>query len=192
MIPSIIQIDDILVSSDIITEKFCCDYEKCKGACCIIGDSGAPLLEQECVLLEEEYDNYKDLMSQAGRDKVEDVGFFEIDQDGDIVTPLINGEECAFTRFEDGNCFCAVERAFCQGKCEWAKPISCRLYPIRVSTLSNGLTALNLHRWDICKDAFIKGRSEGIPVYKFLKDPITFQFGEEFYTQLEEVAKMVE
>jgi hypothetical protein len=128
-------------------------------------------------------------MSAEGRTQVEKKGFSEIDMDGDLVTPLIGDrEECVYTRFEGANCFCAIERAFCAGRCDFAKPISCRLYPIRVSKLSSGLTALNIHRWPICDCAFEKGRKEGIPVYKFLRNPIIFRYGEEFYSELESAA----
>lgn len=187
---SIIQIDDILVSSEIITEYFACDYEKCRGICCVIGDSGAPLEEAEPEILEREYASYKPWMRPQGCEKIDEVGFFEIDSDGDMVTPLLgNSEECAYARFEEGNCFCAIERAHCAGKCGFVKPISCRLYPIRVSRLSNGMKALNLHRWDLCKCAFEKGAKEKVPVYKFLRGPITDAFGERFYSMLEAAAR---
>ena len=188
-IPSILQIGDILVSSEVLTEYFCCDYAVCRGACCIIGDSGAPLQEEETSLLERHYPQYEAWMSVEGRQKVETDGFFEIDSDGDLVTPLLHGsEECAFTRFEGENCFCAIERAHCAGRCAFVKPISCRLYPIRASILRNGLTALNLHRWGICRCAFEKGKREGIRVYQFLKSPLTDAYGGAFYTELCDVA----
>lgn len=181
----IIQIGDILVSSEIVEEFFSCDYEKCRGVCCIEGDSGAPLEEHEAEELERHYHEYAPLMSEAGRRRIDETGFFVIDREGDMVTPLLgDSEECAYTLFEEGNCLCAIERAHCTGKCSFAKPISCRLYPIRVSTLSNGMTALNLHRWPICRCAFEKGRREGMPVYRFLREPLTFRFGEEFYEML--------
>ncbi|MCR5710719.1 MAG: DUF3109 family protein, partial [Bacteroidales bacterium] len=133
-VPSIIQIGEILVSSEVLTEHFCCDYEVCRGACCIIGDSGAPLQESETAELERCYPLYEAWMSVEGRQKVEEVGFFEVDRDGDLVTPLLHGSgECAYTRFEGENCFCAIERAHCAGRCPFVKPISCRLYPIRAS-----------------------------------------------------------
>lgn len=183
---SIIQIDDILVSSEIITEKFCCDYAVCRGACCIAGESGAPLEESETAEIERDYSSFSHLMSAEARRRVSETGFFEIDGDEDLVTPLLgNSEECVYTRFEDGNCLCAIEKAFGQGLCRFAKPVSCRLYPVRVSTLSNGMKALNLHRWEICKCAFDKGRREGISVYEFLRKPLTDAFGEEFYKALE-------
>lgn len=189
---SIIEIGDILVSTEVVTEFFCCDYSLCKGACCIIGDSGAPLQEGEAESLEREYVNYRDYMSDEGRERIAQTGFFEIDSDGDTVTPLLRGsEECAYTRFEGENCLCAVERGHSAGLCSFVKPISCRLYPIRVSTFSNGTRALNLHRWDICSCAFAKGRREGVRVYEFLRDPLVAAFGEEFYAALESAARIV-
>lgn len=183
---SIIQIDDILVSSEIITEKFCCDYAVCRGACCIEGESGAPLEEGEIEMLEKEYEAYSPLMSREARETVAGTGFFEVDLDGDLVTPLLgDSEACVYTRFEEGNCLCAIEKAFGAGVCRFAKPISCRLYPIRVSILSNGMKALNLHRWDICRCAFEKGKRDGVAVYEFLRKPLTDAFGEEFYKALE-------
>lgn len=192
-VPSIIQIGEILVSSEILTEYFCCDYETCRGACCIIGESGAPLLESELEPLERDYPHYEAWMSVEGREKVAESGFFEVDRDGDLVTPLLHGsEECAYTRFEGESCFCAIERAHCAGRCAFAKPISCRLYPIRASILRNGLTALNLHRWDICKCAFEKGKREGIRVYEFLRAPLTDAYGQAFYDDLCAVARQLE
>jgi hypothetical protein len=187
---AIIQIDDVLVSSEILTECFCCDYERCKGVCCIIGDSGAPLEESECEALESEYEHYSPLMSEEEKKVVADNGFFSIDQDGDLVTPLICGkEECVYTCFDENeNCFCAIERSYFKGGSRFRKPISCWLYPIRVTRLSSGMMALNLHRWDICRDAFKKGKKEGIPVYKFLREPLIQFLGEDFYNALEEAA----
>jgi hypothetical protein len=191
-VPSIIQIGDILVSSEVLTEYFCCDYATCRGACCIIGDSGAPLLENETELLEHHYPQYEGWMSSAGREKIAETGFFEVDADGDLVTPLLHGsEECAYTCFEDAGCFCAIEKAHCAGRCPWVKPISCRLYPIRASVLSNGMTALNLHHWDICKCAFEKGKKEKVPVWQFLREPLIDAYGADFYTELSEVARQL-
>lgn len=190
---SIIQIDDCLVSSDIITEFFACDYPKCKGCCCIIGDSGAPLEECEPEAIEKNYEIFSPIMRPQGRAAVDKKGFFEIDIDGDMVTPLVEGsEECAYCHFDEkGNCFCSMERLWFQGQGDFRKPISCWLYPIRVSGLSNGMKALNLHRWEICKDAFAKGKAENIRVYEFLKEPIERYFGEDFYAALCEAAKQL-
>ena len=190
---TIIEIDDCLVSEEILTEYYACDYEKCKGCCCIIGDSGAPLEEVEAGAIEKNYEIFSPIMSEEGRAAVASKGFFEIDCDGDMVTPLVPGsEECAFTHFdEEGNCFCAMERCWFQGKGDFRKPISCWLYPIRITQLRNGMRALNLHRWHICKDAFEKGKKEKIRVYEFLREPIERYFGEDFYSALSEAAKML-
>ncbi len=188
---TIIQIGDILLSEEVVLEFFACDYEKCKGACCIVGDSGAPLEENELEALEEEYSKYSEIMRPQGRAQIDREGFFSIDRDGDLVTPVVEGsEECAYTTFgEDESCFCAIERCFCQGLCKFRKPVSCRLYPIRVTKLTGGGQALNLHRWEICKDAFEKGKREGVRVYEFLREPLTEAYGEEFYSALCELAR---
>ncbi len=189
---TIIQIGDILVSEDVVLEYFACDYPVCKGCCCIIGDSGAPLLEEELDPIEQGYPVWSSLMREQGRAAVDEKGFFEIDLDGDIVTPLVPGsEECAFCHFEGDNCFCAMERVFFEGKTAFRKPISCWLYPIRISHFKNGGCALNVHRQDICKDAFEKGRREGIRVYQFLREPLIHHFGADFYDALCAVAEHI-
>lgn len=177
---TIIQIGDILVSEEVVTEFFACDYQTCRGACCIYGDSGAPVEEFELEGLERDYPKYSPLMLESGRDAVKANGFFELDRDGDIVTPLVPGSEaCAYAHFdENGSCLCAIEKCGCR------KPQSCSLYPIRVTKLTGGGQALNLHRWDICKCAFQKGKREGIRVYQFLKGPLVTFYGEEFYEAL--------
>lgn len=183
---TIIQIGDILVSEDVVAEYFACDYAACKGRCCTAGDSGAPLDESEPEQLERWYGRYSPLMSEAGREAVRRTGFFMLDRDGDMVTPLSEGTcECAFTHFTpDGAALCAIEKCFEAGLCRWRKPVSCSLYPIRITKLTGGGQALNVHHWDICADAFEKGRREGIRVYQFLKNVLTEHFGEEFYAAL--------
>lgn len=190
---TLIEIGDILVSGEVVTEFFCCDYPVCRGRCCIEGESGAPLKEEELEKLEENYDAYSPLMTQKGLDAVAAKGFFEIDRDGDIVTPLVkDGEECAFCHFDaEGNCLCAIERQFCRGLSRFKKPISCSLYPIRVVELGGGRIGLNLHRWKICAPAFEKGRKEGVRVYEFLRGPLEEAFGEEFYSALSAAAMTV-
>ena len=177
---TIVQIGDILVSEDVISEYFACDYERCKGRCCIEGDSGAPLDEAEIDGLERDYPQFCSLMSEGGKQAVLREGFFSVDRDGDLVTPLVEGScEGAYSHFtEDGSCLCAIE---C---CKLRKPLSCSLYPIRVTPLTGGGKALNMHRWDICADAFAKGRREGIRVYQFLHKPLVQAFGQEFYEAL--------
>ena len=189
---TIVQIGDILVSEDVILEFFACDYPVCQGKCCIVGDSGAPLKEEELDPIEANYDVFSPLMRAEGRQAVEEKGFFEIDRDGDLVTPLVSGsEECAFCLFEGENCFCSMERQFFAGKSSFRKPISCQLYPVRVVELGGGRIGLNLHRWDICACAFEKGKREGIRAYQFLKDPLTEAFGADFYAALCAAAERV-
>ncbi|MBE6223631.1 MAG: DUF3109 family protein [Bacteroidales bacterium] len=189
----IFEIGGCLVSSEILTEYFACDFEKCHGACCIIGDSGAPLEGEEVDSFRKEFDNYRKYMTPEGIGALHKQGFGVVDQDGDLVTPLVNGEECVYTSFDsEHNCFCATELAYCKGECKFRKPISCALYPIRISTLSNGVQALNLHRWSICKCAFEKGKKEKVPVYVFLREPIIRKFGEEFYSALEAASKSLQ
>lgn len=187
---TIIQIGDILVSEEVVTEFFSCDYASCKGICCVSGDSGAPLEEDEPGRIEEAYPVFSPLMREEGRRAVDEKGFFEIDTDGDMVTPLTPGtEECAYSHFTgDGNCLCSIERCFFDGTCSFRKPISCRLYPIRITKLTGGGIALNLHRWDVCRDAYAKGEKEKVRVYQFLREPLTELFGEEFYSALSAAA----
>lgn len=182
----IIAIGDILVSEEVVTEYFACDYPVCRGVCCIEGDSGAPLSEEETELLERDYPHYSAFMSPSGRAAAEDSGFFAIDREGDLVTPVVPGsEECAYIHTAaDGSVLCAIEKCHAEGLCGFCKPISCRLYPIRVVRLGGDSIGLNLHRWKICAPAFEKGRREGIRVYQFLRTPLTAAFGEEFYSAL--------
>jgi len=181
---AIIQIGDILISEDVVSEFFACDYAVCMGACCIVGDSGAPLEEDEKESLKRDYPHFCSLMREQGREAVEQKGFFEKDRDGDTVTPLVEGsEECAYCHFgPSGEALCAIEKS---GR---RKPRSCSLYPIRVTPLSGGGKALNLHRRDICRPAFEKGRKDHMRVYEFLKTPLSETYGEEFYAALEAAA----
>ena len=187
-----IEIDDKIVSTDILTEPFLCDLSLCKGQCCIDGDSGAPLEMEEVDILEEEWENYKPYMTPEGIQAVEQQGFMVVDADGDYTTPLVNGAECAYTCYdENGVALCAIDKAFREGKCSFQKPISCHLYPIRVVRFSNGTVGLNYHRWAICGSACECGRRLGVPMYKALREPIIRSFGEEFYSALESAAALL-
>ncbi len=200
MLPPLIQIDNILVSSDIITEHFACDYQTCHGVCCIEGDSGAPMDIfkgamkgdvvrgvgiNETAAIQASYEEWKPLLSDKAADVIKAQGFSVIDRDGDLVTPLVPGtEECAFCHMHpDNGCMCAIEMK------GGIKPISCSLYPIRTKILRTGILALNLHRWEICRCAFEKGKRENIRAYEFLKGPIIHAFGEEFYEALDAARK---
>lgn len=189
MIPSIIQVGNVLLSSDIFTEHFCCDYERCKGVCCIEGNAGAPVTLDEIGEIEECLDIvWEDLSAQA-QSVIDKQGVAYTDQEGDLVTSIVGGKDCVFTCYEGENCLCALEKACRNGKTNFMKPLSCSLYPIREKELSNGMVALNYHRWDICKDAVVKGKELGIPVWKFLKEPLIRRFGKEWYDELEQIAE---
>lgn len=186
-----IQIDNTLVSFDIFEKKFCCDLQQCKGACCVVGDSGAPMEEEETAKIEHNYEGIKAFMKPEGIEAVAEQGFSVIDRDGDLGTPLIEGRECAYAIEENGCCWCAIEKAWVQGKSDFRKPISCHLYPIRISDYGE-FEALNYNKWDICKCARLKGEQEGMPIYRFLKEPLIERYGEEWYSQLEYAANEIE
>ncbi len=180
-----IEIDDKIVSVDILTTDFLCDVARCKGICCVEGNAGAPLEMDEMDVLEELYPIYEKYMTPEGREAIERDGFAVVDIDGDLTTPLVNDAECAYSYNEGGVTLCAIEKAYLAGECSWRKPISCHLYPIRVAKFSNGTYGLNFHRWNVCASAFECGRKMGVPAYKMLKEAITRAFGEEFYAALE-------
>lgn len=194
----IIEVGNVLVSMDVFTEKFCCDLNACKGECCIEGDAGAPVLFDEIADIEESTEIVWNQLSAAAQAVIDKQGVVYNDRDGDLVTSIVNGKDCVFTCYKDLNigdetvkncCLCALESAFREGKSTFCKPISCSLYPIREKKLSNGLIGLNYHKWAICKDAVKKGQELNLPVYKFLKEPLTRRFGEEWYKELETVGE---
>lgn len=179
-----IQIGDTVISTDILTEKFVCNLDACKGECCIEGDAGAPVETEEVAELEKVLPEVWDDLSAEAKAVIEKQGVVYTDQDGDLVTSIVNNKDCVFTCYdENGYCYCAIEKAFRAGKTEFYKPISCHLYPIRVGNYGV-YTALNYHRWDVCKAAVILGRKENVPVYKFLKEPLIRKFGKEWYEML--------
>ena len=187
----ILQVGDVSLSPDIITEYLCCDYEKCKGACCIEGDAGAPVTLEEISEIENSLDEVWDELSASAQTVIDKQGVAYSDRDGDLVTSIVGGRDCVFTCYENGSCLCALEKAFIQGKTTFCKPISCSLYPIREKQFSNGMIGLNYHRWEVCKDAVIKGKNNNIRVYEFLKEPLTRRFGSQWYEELQELAKTV-
>lgn len=176
-------VDDILVSDEIKEVYFACDLSACKGECCVAGDAGAPLDEEEISILEDEVDEVKPYMTKEGLDVVEKGGVFEYDIDGTYVTPLVKDEECAFVYWEKEISFCAIEKAYIEKKIDFRKPISCHLYPIRLSKVGDSI-AINYHKWDVCSPALIAGKTSGVPLYKYLKDPLTKRFGSEWYDKL--------
>ena len=187
-IPPIIQVGNVLLSSDILTQCFCCDLEKCKGQCCVEGEAGAPVTLEEIDQLEESLDTAWCDMSAAAQSVVDKQGVAYPDIDGEMVTSIVAGRDCIFTCYEDGVCLCALEKAFREGRSKFCKPISCALYPIREKVFANGTVGLNYHRWAVCRDAVEKGNLLHLPVYRFLKEPLVRRFGEEWYEEVEQVA----
>ena len=187
-IPPILEVGGVLISSEILTEKFCCDYEKCKGICCVEGDAGAPVTLDEIAAIEEVLDDVWSDLSASAQSVIDRQGVAYSDQDGDMVTSIVRGKDCVFTCYDGDNCLCALERAYRNGKTQFCKPISCALYPIREKRFEGELVGLNYNRWDVCKDAVKKGEALGLPVYRFLCEPLTRRFGEAWYQELCEVA----
>mgnify|MGYP006317874479 FL=1 len=188
----IIQVGSVLVSPDIFTEKFCCDLDKCKGQCCVEGDAGAPVTLDEIGGIEDSLDTVWTDMSASAQAIVDKQGVAYVDQEGDLVTSIVNGKDCVFTCYENGCCLCALERAYRAKKTDFVKPISCALYPIRVKDFNNGTVGINYNRWDVCKDAVVKGKELNLPIYKFLEGPLTRRFGAEWYKELCDVAEQLE
>lgn len=191
MYAEMIEIDDKIVSADLLRECFACDLGQCKGICCVEGNAGAPLEIEEVETLEREYPNYKPYMTPAGIEAVEHQGFMVVDDDGDYTTPLVDDAECAYAYQENGVTLCAIEKAWAEGRTGFRKPISCHLYPIRLMHFSNGSVGLNYHRWSVCAGARDCGRKLGLPVYKALKEPLVRRFGEAFYRALEEAETLL-
>ena len=184
-----LQIEDTIISLDLLEREFICNLDVCKGACCIDGDSGAPLLFDERDKIEEILPLIWDDLSPASKQLIEEEGVSYIDIEGDLVTQIVNGRECVFTYYdENGQCKCAIEKAYREGKTDFYKPISCHLYPVRLKDY-DGFTAVNVHRWKICKCAEVLGRKEGVRLYEFLKEPLVRRFGEEWWDQLNIAAK---
>lgn len=185
---SMIQIQDVVVSLDVLKEKFLCDLTACHGICCIEGDAGAPVEMDEVARLEEVLPSVWDELSPAAREVIDRQGVVYVDRDGELVTSIVNGKDCVFTcHDEHGCCCCAIEKAYRAGKADFYKPISCHLYPIRVGHYGV-YKALNYHRWSVCRAAVLLGEKEDVPVYKFLKEPLIRQFGEAWYAELETAA----
>lgn len=180
-----IQIDNVVVSFDVFREKFLCNLDACKGECCIEGDAGAPVELEEVAKLEEALPAIWDELSPEARRVIEEQGVVYTDQEGDLVTSIVNNKDCVFTCYDEkGCCYCAIEKAYRAGKVDFYKPVSCHLYPIRVGNYGS-YKAVNYHRWDVCKAAVLLGRKENLPVYKFLKEPLIRKFGKAWYEELE-------
>ncbi len=185
----ILEIGDVLVSSDIFTECFCCDLDACHGECCVEGDAGAPVTLDETAEIEAALDTVWDGLTAGAQAVIDKQGVAYCDREGDLVTSIVGGKDCVFTCHEGGCCFCALEKAHRAGLTPFAKPVSCALYPIREKRLSDGRAALNYHRWSVCAPAVAKGRGLKLPLYRFLEAPLTRRFGREWYRELVCVAE---
>ena len=186
-----IQIQNTLLSDDIFEEQFICDLCKCKGECCVEGESGAPITKEEFREIEGLLSEIWNDLSPKAQEVINKQGIAYTDYDGELVTSLVNGKECVFTYFDaDGICKCAIDNAYREGRISVRKPVSCHLYPIRLTEYSD-FTAVNYHRWSICEPAVRLGRKEGIPLYRFLREPLTRKFGEEWYNEVCEAAKLL-
>lgn len=194
-LPPILQVGDVLLSSEILTEKFCCDLSECKGACCVEGDAGAPVTLDEIAEIEDCLDTVWNDLSPQAQAVIDRQGVAYTDQEGDLVTSIVGGKDCVFTYYGDIDdwhthqpihncCLCALEKACRNGQTHFCKPISCALYPIREKQLSDNLVGLNYNRWTVCKTAIAKGIQEDLPLYQFLERPLRQRFGDEWYESL--------
>lgn len=182
-----IVLQDTVISDDIKEQFFVCNLDKCKGACCVEGDLGAPLAADELQILADNYELIKPYLSEAGRQAIAEQGLYIKDWEDDFSTTTINDKECAYAIYDERNILkCGIEQAYLEGKITWKKPISCHLYPIRI-TKYDGFEALNYDRWSICNPACSFGAELGVPVYKFLREPLIRKYGEAWYQELEEV-----
>ena len=183
------QVGKTIISEDLFQEEFVCNLNACKGICCVEGDSGAPLLEEEKAILDEIYETVRPYLTPKGIKAIETQGKYVIDQEGELTTPIVNGRECAYvTKDESGTYFCGIEKAYLDKKIDWQKPISCHLYPVRVKDYTEFM-AVNYNRWDICSDACILGKQLQVPLYKFLKDSLIRKFGQDWYDEIEIIAR---
>lgn len=184
-----IRIGDVVVSLDVVERYFCCDLDDCKGGCCIEGDAGAPITVEEEAEIKESLAAVSGYLPQAALDVVESQGVSYRDPDGELVTSIIGNKDCVFCTYTaDGMCLCALEKGYNERKISFKKPVSCHLYPIRITSYP-AFTAVNYDERDLCRGAVVNGKSKRIRVYEFLKEPLTRRFGEEWYRELAFVAE---
>ncbi len=184
-----LDIQNVLVSLDLAERFFCCDLDSCHGECCIEGDAGAPITKAEYERLKRLTHQVWDNLLPQAQAEIDRSGVGYIDEEGDLVTSIVDGKNCVFTCYgPDGMCQCALEKAYREGKTDFRKPISCYLYPVRITEYPT-FTAVNYHRWKICRPAEKLGRKLGIRLYQFLKEPLTARFGEAWYAELAEACE---
>lgn len=185
-----IEIDNILISDEVVEKQFVCNLDKCKGGCCVDGDTGAPITQEEANIIEDIYPQVKHLLSEPAIKLIEEEGTHTFDEDFGLVTPTLNGGICAYGYYDDnGIVKCAIEHVYKEGKIPFKKPISCHLFPIRITEYEQ-FEAVNYEpRETLCKPACKLGKSLQVPVYQFLKEPIIRKYGETFYNTLDEIAQ---
>jgi len=185
---SMFQLGKTIVSEDIIEKEFVCNLSACKGICCVQGEAGAPLEKSELKLLQDNYPKFKPFLREKGIEAIESQGLFTTNK-REYETPLVDGKECAFVIFDEHKTSkCGIEVAYNQGKIDWKKPLSCHLYPVRITDYSE-FAAVNYHKWPICDDACALGKKLQVPVYQFVKEALIRKFGTDWYAELEKVAK---
>lgn len=182
------QIGKTIVSDELLEKEFVCNLSACKGQCCVDGDAGAPLDEDELEIMEKIYPIVKPFLRPEGVKAIEEQGTSIVGEDGGWETPLINGADCAYVIFDGNTALCGIEQAYNQGLIDWKKPISCHLYPVRIREFTD-FSAVNYHKWHICSDACELGKELEVPVYKFLKEALTRKFGEAWYNELDTIAE---
>jgi hypothetical protein len=187
----VIAIGNTLVSEDLLEKKFVCDLNACKGECCVAGDSGAPLEKEELPILESIAEEVKPYMTKKGVKVLEKKGAYVLDGDGDYTTTLVSdGAECIFVYFDENKIAkCAIEAAYNDGKIKWQKPISCHLYPVRITKYKD-YDAVNYHKWNICKPACECGAKLNVPVFQFLKTPLIKKYGNAWFEELLKAYKL--
>jgi hypothetical protein len=187
-----IEIGRTILSRDVFEKHFLCDVMKCKGACCIEGDSGAPLTEEEALIIKKEYPKFEEYLPRKHKREIEKQGHAVIDSDGDLVTPLVNDRQCVYSFYNENKILkCAIEKAHFEGRFEFRKPISCHLFPIRITEYKK-FDAVNYQELDICKSGRTCGASEKLPLYKFLKEPLITKYGADWYKEVEIAAEFLE
>lgn len=185
-----IEIDNILISDEVIEKEFVCNLDKCKGGCCVDGDAGAPLTREEANIIEDLFPLLKPELSPRAIREIEEQGAYTYDDEFDIVTPVIDGGICVYGYYDENNIVkCAIEKIYYEGKTDFKKPVSCHLYPIRI-TETNGFELVNYEpRKKLCSPACKLGEQLKVPVYQFLKEPIIRKYGDDVYHVIDDIAK---
>lgn len=182
-------VGDVLVPEDLKSKQyFCCNLQKCKGACCVLGDAGAPLEPEEIEEIQNALPKIRPFMQKVAAEAINEDNLFDYDHEGNLVTALIHDKECVFAFFEGGIAFCAIEKAFLQKQITFRKPISCHLYPIRI-TKDGAFKKLTYHKWDICHDAVELGRNQKILLIDYIREPLKRKFGREWMIMLHDALK---